>query len=215
MNNQKLRLGLATVTNDASMALMLDDQVVSLFGEKRQIMDDYIVVIDRLFEGKGFDIKDLQEIIVVNGPGGYAGIRSSVTIAKTLSYVFGFPIKTVSSVELLAYQARLFKGLILVAMSSRRDEVNFGVFGSDGKKLNDILSNSTISIDMLISKTKQIEGDFLIVGDIDVTKLSVDLQDKFRYFTPSSIEAIRLAESKEVQPLEYVNPIYAYPVNIG
>ena len=40
-----------------------------------------------------------NEIIVVNGPGSFTGVRLGVTIAKTLAYTLGIPIKTITSLE--------------------------------------------------------------------------------------------------------------------
>lgn len=44
-----------------------------------------------------------DEIIVVNGPGSFTGVRLGVTIAKTLAYTLDVPIKTVTSLDLMAY----------------------------------------------------------------------------------------------------------------
>ena len=46
------------------------------------------------------DIK-LDEIIVVNGPGSFTGVRLGVTIAKTLAYTLNIPIKTITSLEVM------------------------------------------------------------------------------------------------------------------
>ena len=46
------------------------------------------------------DIK-LTEIIVVNGPGSFTGVRLGVTIAKTLAYTLNIPIKTITSLEVM------------------------------------------------------------------------------------------------------------------
>lgn len=44
----------------------------------------------------------IDEIIVVNGPGSFTGVRLGVTIAKTLAYTLNIPIKTITSLEVAA-----------------------------------------------------------------------------------------------------------------
>ena len=44
----------------------------------------------------------LDEIIVVNGPGSFTGVRLGVTIAKTLAYTLNIPIKVISSLQAVA-----------------------------------------------------------------------------------------------------------------
>lgn len=44
----------------------------------------------------------LNEIIVVNGPGSFTGVRIGVTISKTLAYTLNIPIKTITSLKAYA-----------------------------------------------------------------------------------------------------------------
>ena len=54
------------------------------------------------------DIK-LNEIIVVNGPGSFTGVRLGVTIAKTFAYILNIPIKTITSLEVMAISSNQLK----------------------------------------------------------------------------------------------------------
>lgn len=58
--------------------------------------------IDQLLKEKELTIKNINEIIVVNGPGSFTGVRIGVTIAKTLAYVLNISIKTISCLEVYA-----------------------------------------------------------------------------------------------------------------
>ena len=51
----------------------------------------------------------LDEIIVVNGPGSFTGVRLGVTIAKTLAYTLNIPIKTVTALECMAISNNTYK----------------------------------------------------------------------------------------------------------
>lgn len=58
-------------------------------------------MIDNILKDNKITVNDLSEIIVVNGPGSFTGVRIGVTIAKTLAYTLKIKIKTITS--LLAY----------------------------------------------------------------------------------------------------------------
>jgi len=56
-----------------------------------------------LLEENKITLDDISDIIVVNGPGSFTGVRLSVTIAKTLSYTKKIPIRTVTSLEIMNF----------------------------------------------------------------------------------------------------------------
>lgn len=54
-----------------------------------------------ILKNNNLDVHDLSEIIVVNGPGSFTGVRLGVTIAKTLAYTLNIAIKTITSLEVI------------------------------------------------------------------------------------------------------------------
>lgn len=56
-----------------------------------------------------------DEIIVVNGPGSFTGVRLGVTVAKTLAYTLNIPIKTITSLDLMNFSSD--SGLHIYAIS--------------------------------------------------------------------------------------------------
>lgn len=57
--------------------------------------------IKDLLENNNLKPKDLNEILVVNGPGSFTGVRLGVTITKTFAYTLNIPIKTITSLEVM------------------------------------------------------------------------------------------------------------------
>ncbi len=57
------------------------------------------LLVELLTEEK-ITIHDINDIVVVNGPGSFTGVRIGVTIAKTLAYTLKIPIRTITSLEL-------------------------------------------------------------------------------------------------------------------
>ncbi len=58
--------------------------------------------IDKILKDNNTDSKDLNEIIVVSGPGSFTGVRLGITVAKTLAYTLNIPIKEITSIEAIA-----------------------------------------------------------------------------------------------------------------
>ncbi len=56
-------------------------------------------MIESLFNDNNLDVKDLDKIIVVNGPGSFTGIRIGLSIAKTMAYALKIKINTISSLK--------------------------------------------------------------------------------------------------------------------
>jgi len=95
-----------------------------------------------ILEDNNLSLNDMSEIIVVNGPGSFTGVRIGVTIAKTISYCLNIPIKVISSLEVLASNVTGVDNKI-VAFNDRNGYF-IGEFNKDNKLLKDYyyLSNN-------------------------------------------------------------------------
>ena len=61
-----------------------------------------VPIIKDLLEELKIDLKELNQIEVINGPGSFTGVRIGVTIAKTLAYTLNIKIKSITSLEAYA-----------------------------------------------------------------------------------------------------------------
>ena len=206
-----LRGGISTVSNHFSFCLMDDEKVLGEMQLHKDTLDDLLDMLHRFFTETGYGIDDVQEWVIVNGPGSYAGIRIGISTIKTIAFVKNKPVKVINTIELLAFQNRQYKGLIVAVMDSRKDEVNFGVYG--GQPFNILLKQETIRLDVLQAKLRIIQGDFIIVGDLKA--VPDEFKGHFFKTLPSAREAIILSLQKPVLELSEVLPVYAYPVNIS
>lgn len=86
------------------LVLFKDEKVVDkveLINIRNQ--SEYLVPnIKQILEKARITTKDLNEIIVVNGPGSFTGVRIGVTVAKTIAYLNHINIKVISSLQVLA-----------------------------------------------------------------------------------------------------------------
>ena len=82
------------------------------------------------FNSVNFDIKDIDKIMVVNGPGSFTGIRIGVTVAKIIAWSLKKDIITISSLEYLATTNCSTK-YIIPMIDARRGFVYSGVYDSE------------------------------------------------------------------------------------
>lgn len=58
-------------------------------------------LIDSLLKEETLEPKDIERIVVVNGPGSFTGVRIGLTVAKTWGYSRNIPVYPVTSLEAL------------------------------------------------------------------------------------------------------------------
>ena len=73
--------------------LLKHEEVVDKKNNSEILFSSIVKVIDK-------EVPD--EIIVVNGPGSFTGVRLGVIIAKTLAYTKNIPIKSITSLDCMA-----------------------------------------------------------------------------------------------------------------
>lgn len=144
-----------------------------------------IPMIEELLNKNEIKTNYLNEIIVVNGPGSFTGVRIGVTIAKTLAYTLDITIKTITSLEAYAVSYTSDKNK-LVAISDLKGKY-IGYFTKD----NDLLSNYIYLNNKEYDKYIEDKKEYLIEND------SFNLNDIYNY----------LKNKEGINP-HLVNPIY-------
>ena len=87
------------------------DLVIALYKDKklkdkeikeslRNHSDYTMPIIDEIIKRNNIGVHDIKEILVINGPGSFTGVRIGVTIAKMLAYTLNVPIKSIDSITM-------------------------------------------------------------------------------------------------------------------
>jgi len=121
--------------NNAVIVLYKNGTAISIKNIESKMCHSQIVVplIEETLNFNKILVDELDEIIVVNGPGSFTGVRIGVTIAKTLAYTLNIPIKIISSLLLKAIN---IEGEKKVAISDRNGSY-IGHFDSENNLIGD------------------------------------------------------------------------------
>ncbi|MDF1510002.1 MULTISPECIES: tRNA (adenosine(37)-N6)-threonylcarbamoyltransferase complex dimerization subunit type 1 TsaB [Bacillaceae] len=95
--------------------------------------------IETLLRDCDLTAKDINKIVVAQGPGSYTGVRIGVTIAKTLAWTLNIPLVGVSSLEILAAAVgRYFSGAVSPLFDGRRGQIYTGLYQYKKGKLETV-----------------------------------------------------------------------------
>lgn len=99
-----LKLFISTYNELIQIGLFKDNNLFdkSEFETYKSHSEFIVPMIKEILERNKLNVSNLNEIIVVNGPGSFTGTRLGVTDAKMLAYTLNIPIKTITSIEAIA-----------------------------------------------------------------------------------------------------------------
>lgn len=87
-------------------------------------------MIAGMFEHQNLNPKNIDKIIVVNGPGSFTGIRVGLTIAKVYAWSLNIPITTITSLEAMKVSCS-FDGPIVSIIDARRNYSYASIYNGD------------------------------------------------------------------------------------
>ncbi|MBZ2082477.1 tRNA (adenosine(37)-N6)-threonylcarbamoyltransferase complex dimerization subunit type 1 TsaB [Streptococcus oralis subsp. tigurinus] len=121
-------LAFDTSSKALSLAILEDKQVLAetTINIKKNHSITLMPAIDFLMASLDWTPKDLDRIVVAEGPGSYTGLRIAVATAKTLAHTLNIELVGMSS--LLALVPSQQEGLVVPLMDARRNNVYAGFY---------------------------------------------------------------------------------------
>ena len=166
--------------------------------------EDVAANIEMLFKDSGLNIKEIDVIAVVDGPGSYSGLRGGLAAAKSLAQVLDIPICGISALEATAYNLKNAEGIIAVVCDAVRDESNFALFSSDSESIR------RLSQDLPVRKARVKELLGQIKGKLHIPRGS----DEYPYARNAALIGLaQFKAGKKDDPLSLV-PTYSHMPNI-
>lgn len=178
------------------VSLIKDDKII--FDKELHTKNDHssylVPTIDEAFKSNNIDFKELDEIIVGNGPGSFTGTRISIAVAKTYAFSFNIPVYMISSLEELIYDNDRYDFYVPI-IEEKKDNLYFSIFDKDKKRVIDDTYSST---EYMYKKLEELDGKILLI--------SLSNKEYEKYDTvKASINALNIMKNIDVNN-EKVNP---------
>ena len=162
------------------------------------LSEEALPEIVSLFTKTNLTAKDIDKIIVVNGPGSFTGIRIGITIAKVYAWSLNIPITTITSLEAMMLSSNTNK--IKVPMIDARRRYVFSAIYDENNQV--ILKPQHIKMDDLNKELEKL-SDYIIIA-----KDELEEYDNKEDYNPDILRIINYFKDKEAINPHGVNPDY-------
>lgn len=154
-------LAFDTSSKALSLAILEDKQVLAetMINIKKNHSITLMPAIDFLMSSLDLTPKDLDRIVVAEGPGSYTGLRIAVATAKTLAHTLNIELVGMSS--LLALVPRQQEGLLVPLMDARRNNVYAGFY----ENAKPVMPEAHLSFAEVLEQVKDAE-QVTFVGEV-------------------------------------------------
>jgi tRNA threonylcarbamoyl adenosine modification protein YeaZ len=179
-------------THDKNVLLILfkDGKIISTedLETKNKHSEVALPTIASILDNSNVDVSELNNIIVVNGPGSFTGVRIAVTIAKTIAYALSIPIRTIDALTILALGVEEDRKVVSL---EDRNGAFVGVFDT----------NYNV-IEPLQYMNKTVYNEFKLSNNVN-TNVDINYENVYQY-----VMSLKELNPHEVKPL-YIKGISA------
>lgn len=190
-----------TSSNYLYSAIAEDENILAEVKEEfgQSLSEEALPKIVTLFEKTNLNPKDIQKIIVVDGPGSFTGIRIGITIAKVYAWSLNIPITTIKSLEAMAVSSDS-KKIHIPMINARRGYVYAAIYGVENEV---ILKPQHIELKELQKEIEKLSQDYEIISNDEF-----DTEFKKESYSPNFSKIIMQFKDRENINPHAVNPEY-------
>lgn len=151
-----------------------------------------------MFEENKIEAKDIEKIIVVNGPGSFTGIRIGITIAKVYAWSLNIPITTITSLEAMMISSNI-EGIHVPVLDARRDYCFGAIYDQNGQVL---FQPKYMKYEELSKELASMKKYTVITND------EVKINGQKEEYHPNILKIVAWFKNKPAQNPHAINPDY-------
>ncbi|KAA5827809.1 tRNA (adenosine(37)-N6)-threonylcarbamoyltransferase complex dimerization subunit type 1 TsaB [Algibacter amylolyticus] len=210
-----LILNLETATTNCSVSLSKDGKTIVLKEDNDKSYshaERLHVYIDAVLKEANITSNDLDAIAVSKGPGSYTGLRIGVSAAKGLCFALNKPLIAIPTLDALAHQIKMEKGIVVSMLDARRMEVYSAIYDSDFKQIRETQAEI---LDETSFKNYLEQGKVYFIGNgVEKTKTLINhpnaifVDDKLPSANDMSALAFKKYKENNFEDVAYFEPYY-------
>lgn len=199
MRSSLITFYIDTTSNTLYTGLVKNDTLLIEIQEKleKDLSTYTLSKIEEMFQKVNLTPKDIDKIIVVNGPGSFTGIRIGITIAKTFAWSLKKDITTITSLEAMAVSTEIQKFKVPI-IDARRGYVFAGIYNEENEP---ILKNQYIKLDTLIVAAESLNVPYQLISN------DASIENIISY-KPNILKIVSMYKNKPNINPHSVNPEY-------
>lgn len=180
-----ISLFIDTSMTNVSISVVKDNKILSLIEKDIPNMHSAYATkyVKDALDIANIDANDVDNIMVVNGPGSFTGVRIGVTIAKTYGYLIKKDIIPISSLKILAISSNC-NDIVMSVIPANKSSYYVGIYDKDYNVIYDECFMKKEDILALCDKYNPfIVGiDQSIIGKYRINKQNLDILKIVNYY---------------------------------
>lgn len=214
-----LVLGIETATPQVGVAISGHEGVLASFhsARDRRHAETLAPAVEFVCSQARVELSEIGCVAVDVGPGLFTGLRVGLAAAKSFAHALRVPMVGVSSLDLLAFPARLSDRLIVSTVDARRGEIFYAYYRRVHGGVTRVSEPAVGQPDDVVAQLRASGEDCLVVGDGGVRYedafddlIGVELaREGFRF--PSAGSLAELAHLQAMRE-EFVSPRQIEPL---
>ena len=170
-----ISLFIDTSLTSVSISIIKDNKILSLI--QKDMPSTYAKkYVKEALDNANIDANDIDNIMVVNGPGSLTGVKTGVAIAQTYGYLIRKKVTPISSLKSLAISSK-YKGNIMSLIPANNNTYYIGIYDQDYNiiEAERIINNQEIP--SLCNKYNPyiVSIDISVIGKYKVNKQNIDV----------------------------------------
>lgn len=182
-------LYLDTTSSFLYLGLIENEKLVKEIKEEmaNSLSERSLIVLSKALEDVNWKLKDIDKIILVNGPGSFTGSRIGVTIAKVLAWSLNKEITVISSLEAMAISSEE-KAFKIPLIDARRAHVYAAIYDEND---NLVLKEQYLKLEVLKLATEKLGDNYIFISNNEL-----DLENKKNY-DPNILRIVEKVGNRE------------------